>query len=305
LVARIRQVLKTELGIRQLFQAPTVATITTQLEDTSGDNSSTMNVLLPLRSDGYREPLFCVHPAAGIGWGYAPLTRYVPGDRPVYGLQARGLDGTRYFPGSIREMAEDYIAQMRTVQKSGPYHILGWSLGGVVAHETAVQLQNAGEKVGALVLLDAYPRDRDAAPPALAETRTVGAELVEIAQGIGIELGSAAKEIGIAELARLIQRNGGVYSELSSGDIQAIARILQNNRDIMATHEPGVFTGDMLLVSAAEGQTAHVPDAQNWQPYIDGALAEVALSCRHEDMIRPDVLEQVWAAVVRQYGDIQ
>jgi len=128
---------------------------------------------------------------------------------------------------------------------------------------------------------------------------------VEIAQGIGIEVGSAAGEIGIEELARLIQRNGGIYSELSSDDIQAIARILQNNREIMAVHEPGVFTGDMLLVSAAEGKTAHAPDAQNWQPYIDGVLAEIALSCRHEDMIRPDVLEQVWSAVLGQYGEMQ
>jgi thioesterase domain-containing protein len=79
---------------------------------------------------------------------------------PLYGLQARGLgDAAAALPGTVAEMAADYIGQIRAVQPSGPYHLLGWSLGGVVAHEMAVQLQAAGERVAALVLLDAYPAD--------------------------------------------------------------------------------------------------------------------------------------------------
>jgi thioesterase domain-containing protein len=86
-----------------------------------------------------------------------PLARHVPGDVPLYGLQSPALDGTREIPGSLRELARACIRQIRAVQPTGPYHLLGFSFGGILAHEIAVQPQAAGQHVAALILLDAYP----------------------------------------------------------------------------------------------------------------------------------------------------
>lgn len=54
-------------------------------------------------------------------------------------------------------MAAVYVTELRTVQPHGPYHLFGWSFGGNVVQEVAVQLQEAGERVALLTILDAFP----------------------------------------------------------------------------------------------------------------------------------------------------
>ena len=152
LVSQIRSVMGVELSVRTLFETPTVAGLTRRLALPSMHDA--LGMLLPIRTHGSRPPLFCVHPASGLSWCYSPLARYMPTEHPLYGLQARGLDGTAH--RSIPDMAADYIKEIRKVQESGPYHLLGWSFGGNVAHEMAVQLQDQDEQA-ALIIMDAYP----------------------------------------------------------------------------------------------------------------------------------------------------
>ncbi|NUT27831.1 MAG: alpha/beta fold hydrolase, partial [Streptomyces sp.] len=123
----------------------------------TGTAGGDLDVLLPLRPEGSRPPLFCVHPGMGLSWGYAALLPYLPGDVPVYGIQARGLARPEALPGSIEEMAADYADEIRAAQPSGPYHLLGWSIGGTLAQAVAARLEELGEQVALLALLDAYP----------------------------------------------------------------------------------------------------------------------------------------------------
>jgi thioesterase domain-containing protein len=103
------------------------------------------------RARGGREPLFLVHPVGGNVACYLELARQLDLGRPVYGLQA----GPASHSG-IEAMAAAYLAAVREVQASGPYHLAGWSLGGVVAYEMAQQLRRAGEEVDFLGLIDSY-----------------------------------------------------------------------------------------------------------------------------------------------------
>jgi surfactin synthase thioesterase subunit len=121
---------------------PTVAGLIQQMDLTSVRGA--LGALLPIRATGTRAPIFCLHPAGGVSWCYLPLARHVPPDTPLYGLQSPALDGTADLPGTLRELASSYLRQIRAVQPDGPYHLLGWSFGGLAAHEIAVQLQAAG-----------------------------------------------------------------------------------------------------------------------------------------------------------------
>ncbi|MEP4999905.1 thioesterase domain-containing protein, partial [Pseudophaeobacter sp.] len=76
------------------------------------------------------------------------------GERPVYGLQARGLIGEEAPHSSIPAAATDYLAEIRQIQPQGPYLLGGFSGGGITAYEMAQQLQAADEETAALVLLD-------------------------------------------------------------------------------------------------------------------------------------------------------
>ncbi|MBC3840345.1 alpha/beta fold hydrolase [Streptacidiphilus sp. 4-A2] len=118
--------------------------------------------LLPLRTSGSLPPLFCLHPVGGLSWCYSGLLRSLDPEQPVYGLQTRGLNGTDGFAQSLPELLADFVERMRAVQPVGPYHLLGWSLGGGLAQALAAELERQGEKVGLLVLLDSYRSPPDA-----------------------------------------------------------------------------------------------------------------------------------------------
>ncbi len=121
--------------------------------------------LLPIRAGGGGQPLFCVHPAGGLSWCYLPLARFVDGDTPVYGLQATLPTAQDDLPTSITAMAREQMARIRSIQGNGPYFLLGWSLGGILAHEIAVELEAAGHGVD-LVIMDTYPSAVGAEPGA-------------------------------------------------------------------------------------------------------------------------------------------
>jgi len=86
---------------------------------------------------------------------YVPLAYHLGDDQPCYGLQACGWDDDRRPRESIEEMAESYLAALQEVQPRGPYHLAGWSFGGLVVFEMAQRLRAAGEEVGLLAMLDA------------------------------------------------------------------------------------------------------------------------------------------------------
>jgi thioesterase domain-containing protein len=106
-----------------------------------------------LKPSGSREPFFCVHAVLGVVFRYHHLALYLPEDRPFYGLQARGLDGTCEPHTRIEDMASEYVEAIRRVQPRGPYYLGGYSMGGLVAFEMAQQLVRAGERVAPVALL--------------------------------------------------------------------------------------------------------------------------------------------------------
>ena len=82
-------------------------------------------------------------------------------DRPVYGLQARGLYGDQSPHETFEEMARDYLAEVRQVQPHGPYFLAGFSGGGIVAYEMAQQLVVEGETAKVVLLDTPYPEEVD------------------------------------------------------------------------------------------------------------------------------------------------
>ncbi len=253
------------IPVRALLESPTPAKLAAGLSSASSFTAS-LGGLLPLQTRGDQPALFCIHPAGGLSWCYAPLVRFAPHDLPVYGLQAAGLDGAGRLPDSLPDMAADYIGQVRTVQSSGPYRLLGWSYGGLVAHEMARQLQAAGERVEALILLDAYP--------------SVGSS----------ELDSEAA----ARVGTLVQEATGDYIAEGAGWNGAdLAAIVWNNARLAGSHLPGIVEGDIVLVVADQGD----PDPAAWRPHLTGEIVEIRLPHTHAELARPDVLGRMWEAV--------
>jgi thioesterase domain-containing protein len=85
---------------------------------------------------------------------YYELAHAMSADQPFYGLQPVKISGNAGASGTIEGLATIYVEAMRQVQRTGPYHLGGWSFGGLVAFEMAQQLRRAGESVALLVVLD-------------------------------------------------------------------------------------------------------------------------------------------------------
>ncbi|MFC5720653.1 amino acid adenylation domain-containing protein [Streptomyces gamaensis] len=302
LVARIRSAFGTDLGVRSLFAAPTPAGLARLLAGGSGANA--LDVLLPLRTRGSLPPLFCVHPGAGIGWPYAALLPHLGDDRPVYALQARGLSGEGQLPGSVEEMAADYLRQIRAVQPNGPYHLLGWSFGGLVAHAMATRLERDGETVALLAMADSYPVDAEARRelPRLND-REVAAMLFEAGArdeavaGEGGGVGTDGHGTGgdDADLAALLHRELGLPA--GPDGRAAVLDVYHNNIALMAAFTPGVFGGDLLFLTAAVADPTDPFDAgrtsaRTWQRYVTGTVTAHDVRSTHHRMLRPDAVAE-------------
>jgi thioesterase domain-containing protein len=87
---------------------------------------------------------------------YQSLAEHLAPDYPIYGLQSRGLDGKSAPLATIEEMAIEYLREIRTIQRKGPYCLGGYCLGGLVAYEIAEILQYEAEEVALVAMLDTY-----------------------------------------------------------------------------------------------------------------------------------------------------
>ena len=142
-----------KLPLASLFQRPTVEHLAGLLRDP--ESASIASSLVPLQTEGAGAPLFCIHPAGGAVFCYQALAGHFVGERPVFGIQAVGVDGAHPPHETMDELAEHYASVIRGAAPEGPYHLCGWSLGGNIAQAVAKRLNADGEEVGMLGLFDA------------------------------------------------------------------------------------------------------------------------------------------------------
>ncbi|MCZ4518042.1 amino acid adenylation domain-containing protein [Rhodococcus ruber] len=251
------------IPISLLLVHPTTSALATQLDAGEHGVDSAFDVVLLLRTEGVGAPLFCVHPAIGIAWSYFSLLRET--DRPVYGLQVPGIADGGAEPTSIEEFAERYVREIRGVQAHGPYHLLGWSLGGVIAHAVATQLQSEGEDVALLALVDAQL----SAPKDAAEFG-----IDDLARQLGVEGDS------FEDIVDRLRENRSELAFLTEDHLQRMYRPVSMAPTWVASYAPAVFAGPVHYF-AARGSHG----AEQWTDVVDGRMSVHRVDVEHEDML--------------------
>lgn len=135
----------------QIFDYQTISELANFIKQNE-DQTEDWNYLVALRKEGYKKPLFCIHAGGGHVFFYNVLTKYIDSDRPIYALQAAGFYGNKQMHGSIVEMARDYIAAMRAVQKEGPYNIMVYCFSVSVGHEMLLQFRKLGFETNLIIM---------------------------------------------------------------------------------------------------------------------------------------------------------
>ncbi|MDZ8224986.1 amino acid adenylation domain-containing protein [Nostoc sp. ChiVER01] len=151
LLDQINKQFERDLPLSSLFLNQTIESLGIAL--CSKTDSLRWSPLVTIQPNGSNPPFFCVHPIFGVVFPYYELAHQLGENQPLYGLQPIGIDGKTPLT-CIEDMATHYIEALRSVQPKGPYFIGGWSFGGWVAFEMAQQLENSGEEVALLAVLD-------------------------------------------------------------------------------------------------------------------------------------------------------
>ena len=274
LIAAINASLDADLSVRTLFDAPTVRSLGQRL----GTDTASAQEVVPVQSlkKGTGVPLFCIHPAGGVSWPYQVLGNYL--DCPIIGIQQiqQGEE-----PRSLRDMAENYADRIQEIYPAGPYNLFGWSFGGVVAHELAIELQRRGCVIARLIVLDAQPSlDSSVTLPG----RTSGENdiLEEVLRSHRIGSAEHNGSLTYEQIEELAREPGAV--EISRH--KQLFDLLVRNVALYRIHEPGVFDGDITIFSAVRDQTDRCSYlSQSWRPYISGDIIVHPTDCSHNEML--------------------
>ena len=153
LLNRIEQDYGQSLPLSTLFNAPTIESLASILRQKT---NPIFSPLFPIQKTGSNPPLFCIHPGGGTAFCYFELAQLLGPEQPVYGLQSIGLEPGQDPLTRVEDMANLYLSAIRRIHPHGPYLLMGWSFGGVVALHMAHELTRSGEAVPFLGLLDTY-----------------------------------------------------------------------------------------------------------------------------------------------------
>jgi thioesterase domain-containing protein/acyl carrier protein len=240
LLALVAQETGCPLPAGGVFQAPTIAQMAVLL--TASADPTQWSALVPIQARGSKPPLFCIHPGGGNVLCYIRLAKYLGDDQPFYGLQAPGVDGIRKPLTSISEMADEYCNAIRQRQPHGPYHIAGWSAGGVVAYEVAQKLTAVGEKVKYLGIIDSG---------VLYTMGIVKAMAPNEGPGVFVMMGRSSQQ-NIGDFRKLTAEAKLIPDEADDETAIRIMELFQSNVRAVCYYSPKPYAGRLDLYQALE-----------------------------------------------------
>jgi thioesterase domain-containing protein/acyl carrier protein len=288
LFANIKQEFGITVPLHTIFQNKTVEQLACILRQDSVP--STWSPLVCLQPQGTKSPLFFVHSSGGSAFNYLQIATLMGTERPFYALHPRGIEPGDSFHASIEEMAVDYVAAVRRVQPKGPYLLAGWSFGGTVNFEMARILEQAGETVPLLLMIDAP------APAAnVFKTDDVEFLLDRVPHYHGVTLDELAlqnsRETQVMYLLKAIKMAG-----LFTPDIEPTAalhwfNLYKHHNLIVSLYRPsGPVNSKIIFFKPSEkipfdlqmGKTV-----EGWEPFARGGIEAYETPGNHFNIISP------------------
>ncbi|MEX0582113.1 MAG: SDR family NAD(P)-dependent oxidoreductase, partial [Sneathiella sp.] len=300
LFAKIRKEYATDLPLATLFQAPTLRSlsdvvfakgnlvVTTSTATAQNDGvvaaDGEWSPLVRIKTgDPSVKPLYLVHGAGGNVLNFRSLSGYLDAKLPFYALRALGSDGGTEIHETIEEMAARYVEAVLKHQPEGPYHLAGYSGGGVIAFEMAHQLRTAGHEVGYLFFLDTLAPEIDATPLGI---------LGKIWMARHWSLAFALKW----PLRKWRSRSAGREMQLIEAHLEKGERIPDELVGQRMTHaylaaehryRPPDYPADVLLFKGSQASVEFLRAGPQlgWDKFVSGNIEVMAFDCDHFNMM--------------------
>ena len=284
LFTRVNRQMACDLPVSTLFTGATVRHMADAILEQRRAAPAAPASVVPLQPNGSLPPLFLVHAGDRDVLGYVDLLRHLGPDQPAFGVRDVGESLAR----PLARIAREHVAAIRAVRPRGPYALLGWSFGGMVAFEMAVQLQAAGEAVAFVGLLDTIASD------VIQELEQTDGELmIGLAAEAAEEWGWAFRmdpaaldgvpEAGKAECVfHALRAQGPVPPGFGPERVDAAFRAVRDRIESARGYVPAPFRGTVTLFRASEPyayrdalfttRTAAEAHVLGWGAHVDGAV---------------------------------
>jgi amino acid adenylation domain-containing protein/non-ribosomal peptide synthase protein (TIGR01720 family) len=288
MIATVNKTFDSHLAVRTLLLTPSVRGLSQQL----GRHDSAVELVpIEVLREGTGVPLCCVHEGFGLSYAYRALGEYL--DCPLIGINQIPHNGEGGHL-SIQEMAKEYADRLQALYPEGPYRLLGWSFGGPVAHELAVELRRRGCVVQRLILLDPVLSDDDTTKSDASDEKSQGeSRILELTlRSNRIDIPEQAEPLTYQQVDELIRQQEKVV-EFVLPPRQIFEFVVANYNSCgshLREHVPGVFDGDVIIFSARSENGNNSSHAQSWEPYVAGDITVYPVDCGHDDMMAAESL---------------
>ena len=290
LITQIKLTLGRELALASIFQAPTIATLSQLIAGDQQDGE--WKPLVTLNNQGDKSPLFCFHPVGGHVICYNALAKALADDQPVYAFKAPGMETESKILTQLPEMAAYYLNYIMAVQGHGHYRLLGYSFGGLLAYEVARQLEDRGDTVEMVCMLDT------AHPVLTAETAadTDDAELlISLFPDLGYTVEQLRAEKKSEQLTRVFGQaklKGLIPRAMDDAAITRYFNVCRSN--LQMRYSPQTIDVPVTLVRAQQGsQRISSDDYLGWQQVSGLDINLHWVSGQHENMMEPPHIAQI------------
>jgi pyochelin synthetase len=297
--ARVKEEFARSFTLSDMWTMRTIRALAQSISrGTSGPNR---RQIVEINAGRLGEPLFLVHPAGGSVLGYAPIGRLL--GRPLRGIQA--VEEQSEAQQSISALAERYVAALRQSRAKGPYALGGWSTGAIIAFEMAVQLEQAGESVGELLLLDGPIPQRHAE---LDERLLLTWFIDDL--GLGVPVAPLQREnFGGLSIEDQLVKGGDVtgLSKRPEFDLATLLPSFRTFRSLVAAsteYRPGTLSCDLTIVKCSEQIVREFSEHPHrnssdwgWGEYTRGRVKCIVAPGNHYTFLAPPQAGQ-WIAAL-------
>jgi aspartate racemase len=262
LLVEIEKATGKQLPLGTLYQSSTVVALAREIQTRDAD--APWSSLVPLQTSGRRPPFFLLHTTPGDILGYGNLVYRLPADQPCYGFQSLGLKEASLSHTSVEQMVDYYIQLLRQFQPHGPYYLGGWCYGGIVAVEMARRLQQQGEKIALLALLEtvAMPAKWNNLRYHLHRLRCFARMSPERWLTYFRAKARYTRESRIANKMRFRQAEASSDGEIRDPRLLKLEHVYNTNLTALHDYRTKPFNGRVTLFNAQERDSALIPDPQ-------------------------------------------
>lgn len=286
LVARMRKEFGHAFPIMALYRGATIAELASQVgkvfrQESAGETS------VHLMAVQDRSLAYCLPPVGGAAFCYSQLAARLSDTVQLVGLQTPGLDAPSAPLETIEHLAEVYLDEIRAVQATGPYWLLGYSMGGVLALEVSLRLQEVGEQVAFLGMIDSLPPGSVATDEVLVDESEVR-RWVEEQRLPPLGTGRALREfVMLARRLREGDEGQPAAAEQPAAEERLRCAIAVYNANIGALrkYKPArKYVGSCLIVEAI-GTIGRSAARQRWGEHIDGTIELIRAAGDHDTIM--------------------